>query len=83
MPLELGDPAAHEGNQPSLGSRLIRFIKECNVELVILNDLEHLIDSETDKIPAKVSNWLKILIKETGVPFLVIGIEDKGESLRS
>ena len=36
-------------------------------------------DSETDKILAKVSNWLKVLIKETCVPFLVIGIEGKVE----
>lgn len=28
---------------------------------------------------AKVSNWLKVLIKETGVPFVVIGIEGKVE----
>lgn len=27
--LELGDPAAHKGNQPALNSRLIHFIKEC------------------------------------------------------
>jgi hypothetical protein len=76
---ELGDPAAHKGNQPALNSRLIHFIKACAVELVILDDFQHLIDSETDKILAKVSNWLKVLIKETGVPFLVIGIEGKVE----
>ena len=76
---ELGDPAAHKGNQPALNSRLIHFIKECAVELVILDDFQHLIDSETEKILAKVSNWLKVLIKETGVPFLVIGIEGKVE----
>ena len=76
---ELGDPAAHKGNQPALNSRLIHFIKGCAVELVILDDFQHLIDSETEKILAKVSNWLKVLIKETGVPFLVIGIEGKVE----
>ncbi len=78
---ELEDPAAHKGNQPALNSRLIHFIKECAVELVILDDFQHLIDSETEKILAKVSNWLKDLIKETGVPFLVIGIEGKAEMI--
>lgn len=76
---ELGDPAAHKGNQPALNSRLIHFIKECAVELVILDDFQHLIDSETDKILVKVSNWLKVLIKESGVPFLVTGIEGRVE----
>ena len=47
---ELGDPAAHKGNQPALNSRLIHLIRECGVELVILDDFQHLIDSETNKI---------------------------------
>jgi folate-dependent phosphoribosylglycinamide formyltransferase PurN len=63
---ELGDPAAHTGNQSALNSRLIHFIKECAIKLVILDGFQYLIDSETEKILAKVSNWLKVLIKETG-----------------
>jgi hypothetical protein len=58
---------------------LIHLIRECRVELVILDDFQHLIDSEADKLLAKVSNWLKVLIKKTGVPFLVIGIKGKVE----
>lgn len=77
----LGDPAAHKGNQTSMDSRLIHFIKHCGVELVILDDFQHLIDSETDRILSKASNWLKALIKETNVPFLVIGIEGKVEMI--
>lgn len=71
----LGDPAAHKGTQTTMDLRLVTFIKECKVELVILDDFQHLIDSEKQKILAKVSNWLKVLIKEAGVPFLVVGIE--------
>lgn len=40
-----------------------------------------MIDSETEKILAEVSNWLKVLIKETKVPFLVMGIEGKVEMI--
>ena len=76
---ELGDPAAYKGTLTSMNTRLIHFIKHCCVELVILDDFQHLIDSETEKILAKVSNWLKVLIKETGVPFLVVGIEGRVE----
>ena len=47
------------------------------MELVILDDFHHLIDTETDRILAKVSDWLKVLIKETGIPFLVVGIDGK------
>ena len=73
----LGDPAAHIGTVGSLNSRLIKLLVACHVELVILDDFHHLIDTETDRILAKVSDWLKVLIKETGIPFLVVGIDGK------
>ena len=71
----LGDPAAHKGNQPSLNSRLSGLIIDCKVELVIIDDFHHLIDTKTNRILRTVSDWLKVLIKETQVPFLVVGIE--------
>lgn len=71
----LGDPACVRGTRAALALRLIALIQECEVELVILDDFHHLIDKETHHILAQVSDWLKYLIKETGVPFLVVGIE--------
>jgi len=70
----LGDPAAFKGTH-----RLIGFIQDCDVELIILDEFHHLIDSETNRILEKVSDWLKSLIKKTGKPFLVVGIEGKVE----
>lgn len=78
---QLGDPAAHMGTIGSLNSRLIHLLKACQVELVIMDDFHHLIDTETDRVLAKVSDWLKVLIKETGIPFLVVGIEGKVERI--
>lgn len=78
---QLGDPAAHRGALWSMNSRLVRLIIACEVELVILDDFHHLIDVETNRILQTVSEWLKVLIKETGVPFLVVGIEGKVEQI--
>lgn len=75
----MGDPAYERGTRASLTMRLIGLIKDCGVELVILDDFHHLIDSETNHILGEVSEWLKYVIKETGVPFLVVGIEGKVE----
>jgi energy-coupling factor transporter ATP-binding protein EcfA2 len=77
----LGDPAAHRGNQPSLNSRLSKLIIDCEVELVILDDFHHLIDTKTNRILRTVSDWLKVLIKETQVPFLVVGIEGQVQQI--
>lgn len=75
----LGDPAYDKGTRATLTIRLAGLIKDCGVELVILDDFQHLIDSETNHILAQVSDWLKVLIKKTGVPFLVVGIEGRVE----
>lgn len=73
----LKDPLAEKGTTGSMNLRLVGLIKECGVKLIILDDFHHLIDTETNRILAKVSDWLKVLIKETGVPVMVVGIEGK------
>jgi energy-coupling factor transporter ATP-binding protein EcfA2 len=78
----LGDPAAHKGTLWAMNSWLVHYLKEaCQVQLVILDDFHHLIDKETNRILETVSDWLKVLIKETNVPFLVVGIEGKVEQI--
>jgi hypothetical protein len=81
MLAHLGDPAAQHGTLWSLNFRLIRLMRECQVELVILDDFHHLIDRETNRVLEQVSDWLKVLIKETGIPFLVVGIDGKVERI--
>jgi hypothetical protein len=77
----LGDPAAHHGTLWAMNFRLIHLMIDCQVELVILDDFHHLIDKDTNRILEQVSDWLKVLIKETGIPFLVVGIEGKVERI--
>jgi Cdc6-like AAA superfamily ATPase len=75
----LGDPAAFKGTVLSLNHRLIGFIHDCDVELIILDEFHHLIDSKTNRILEQVSEWMKSLIKKTGKSFLVVGIEGQVE----
>jgi len=81
MLAHLGDPAACHGALWAMNYRLIRLMLDCQVELVILDDFHHLIDKETNRVLEQVSDWLKVLIKETGIPFLVVGIEGKVERI--
>lgn len=71
---KLGDPAAHSGTLWSMNFRLAKLLVACKTELVILDDIHHLIDRDTDRVLRTVSDWLKVLIKETKVPFLIVGI---------
>lgn len=70
----LGDPAAQHGTLWSLNTRLIHLIQACEVQLIILDDFHHLIDQDTQRVLRQVADWLKVLIKETRVPFLVVGV---------
>ncbi len=74
---QLGDPAPYRGTLPHLTSRLINFLIRCEVKLVILDDIQHIIDVDRDRIVYSVSDWLKYIIKESGVAFVIVGITGK------
>ncbi len=71
---EIGDPNADRGTLSSLTSRLKRYIKECGVKMIILDEFQHLIDGESKKILINTSNWLKKLMEDAGVPLVLTGI---------
>jgi hypothetical protein len=77
----LGDPAPFKGTQWQMDSRLRHFIKACQVELVILDDFQHLIDKRRNRVLLSVSEWLKATIKRADIPFLVVGIEGQVEPI--
>lgn len=77
----LGDPRAFKGTQPEMNTRLQNFLADCGVRLVILDDFHHLIDKNTNRVLRDVSEWLKVLIKNSRVVFLVVGIEGEVERI--
>ncbi len=82
MLLKMGDPGfSYSGRVDGLDSRVIENLIASKTELVILDDFHHLIHSETNRILATVSDWLKALIKDSEVPFLVVGIEGRVENI--
>lgn len=75
---ELGDPAySCHRTLNDLTRSLPKMIKACKVSLVILDDFHHLIDAKTDRVLNKVADWLKVMIKESEVPFVVVGVGEK------
>jgi DNA transposition AAA+ family ATPase len=71
---KLGDPAAAKGNATSQTLRLYHLLKECKVELIILDEFQHFVDWDSLKILKTVSDWLKNLIDETRIPVILIGM---------
>jgi len=77
----LGDPQASRGTIGSMTYRLTRFFRDCAVELLILDELQHFRDRDNRTILENASNWLKTLIKETGVACVLIGLQGEAEEV--
>lgn len=72
----LGDPAAAKTPLPTVDGRIIKQLQAARTQLVILDDFHHLTPKGRMSMGYEVGDWLKVLIKESGVPFLVVGLED-------
>jgi energy-coupling factor transporter ATP-binding protein EcfA2 len=77
----LGDPRATYGTVGSMTYRLIHFFRDCGVELVILDELQHFRDRDSHTVLENASNWLKTLIKETGVSCVLVGLQGEAEEV--
>ena len=74
--LALGDPAWSRGTVESLTNRAVRLLKHCGVELIVLDEFHHLFDVDRAKVMTKASQWIKVLIVNTGVPVVVCGMPE-------
>lgn len=71
---ELGDPIASKGTTGNQTLRLCHFLKECRVELIILDEFQHFIDRESLKVLRTISDWLKNLMNDARMPIVLIGM---------
>jgi Cdc6-like AAA superfamily ATPase len=70
----IGDPAAEKGSQVSQTLRIKRYMEACNVELLFLDEFQHFQDRDSSKVLKTASDWLKLLMDETGVPIVLAGL---------
>jgi type II secretory pathway predicted ATPase ExeA len=70
----LGDPQPDRGNTVSQGERLYKLIRYCRVELVILDECQHLLDGKTERVISEVSDFIKTLINRTKISFVLVGM---------
>ncbi len=70
----IGDPLAETGSKAVQTIRLMKFIEKCEVELIILDEFQHFIDRDSLKVLRTVTDWLKVLLEDTGVPLVLLGL---------
>ena len=71
---EIGDPLPDKGTTHIQTKRLFNLIKECGVEIIILDEFHHFIDRDSKKVLNTVSDWLKRLITKTKILVVLVGL---------
>ena len=81
--LALGDPAWSSGTVQTLTNRAVRLLRHCGVQLIVMDEFHHLFDADRAKVMTKASQWLKVLIVNTGIPVVVCGMPEAEYVLRA
>jgi hypothetical protein len=70
----LGDPRFSSGTQGDMTQRIVNLFFRCQVEMLILDEIHHFVDKQSNKLLYRVSDWLKTLLKETRVACVLVGL---------
>jgi hypothetical protein len=70
----LGDPAYEKGTSYNQTTRLRGLMRECQVEIILLDEFQHFVDKDSKKVLKTVSDWLKNLIDQASIPIVLCGM---------
>ncbi len=73
---KMGDPNFDRGTENNMTARILSFVEKCEVEMIIIDEFQHLIDSESKNVLNKASNWVKNLTNDIKIPILVCGMPE-------
>lgn len=71
---ELGDPEATKGTLTTQTLRLHKFVNDCEVEVIIIDEFQHLWDRDGKVIRRNAANYLKEIIIRTKKPMICVGM---------
>lgn len=71
----LGDPFPTRGTVGNKDHRLAKYISDCGVELIMLDEFQHFVHPENNKINYDVADCLKSIINRTNVPVVLFGLD--------
>lgn len=69
----LGDTAAARGSAAVKTQRIMHFVRECEIQLFLIDEFHHFCDSKRTEY-RRVTDWLKNLINECGIPVVLFGL---------
>ena len=81
MLTELGDLRPSSGSAAAMMERVSRLIKDLGVELIILDEFQHL--GELESARKQVANTIKALLNDGLVPIVLVGLPEAEEVLNA
>lgn len=78
---KLGDPFYDKGTEKQLTARVKEHIRDAEVELLIIDELQHLIDTDTQRVIRKAADWLKQLLNDLNLPIIFGGIIEEAKRI--
>jgi hypothetical protein len=77
----LHDPNPRRGTEWNMLVRLYRLIHVCQVRLIVVDEFQHIIDRETQRVLHDVADFLKDIINQTRVPMILVGKKGEAEAI--
>lgn len=72
--IELNDPLFKSGSAMEKTQRILLYLKQFNVNLIIFDELQHFIDQGKEKGLSKASDWLKMIIDHSNSSIVLMGL---------
>lgn len=70
----LGDPFLNKGSAEEKTRRIYRYLVECQVELLIIDEFHHFYDSRRRHDARQITDWLKNLLNVARIPVMIVGL---------
>lgn len=71
----INDPAPTRGKLGNQLDRLYKGLRDNEIELIILDEVQHLVNTENNKVISDVADWFKSLVNRTKIPVILIGLD--------
>ena len=72
---ELGDPAEGEGGTATkLTKRFVDLLKETGVEMIIIDEFHHAIETKSEMVIHRVADLLKNIVSDSKIPMVLFGM---------
>jgi hypothetical protein len=72
----IGDPNYDRGTETDQTARILNFVEKCEVQMIIIDEFQHLIDRDTQHVLYKASHWVKTFMDDVKVPILLCGMPE-------